>query len=1023
MEKLALTLTELREAGSEVHPEPTEPQKDAGNYKKGHVRWKGLGLTIESAKGQYRRGVTKDGVAWKTLMRDHYGYIKGTLSEADGDHIDVFLSEENLESELIFVINQYVGGKFDEVKCVLGTVSESQARTVYTRNYQAGWDGLASVVPMTLPQFKKWIIYGDTSRETIERDVLQKAGAARFALSPGVPDLVADEGSLPESSEQALQVLRSQGDHRLSKMAEELSRVLPRYGTETAGDDVGAEEYKRRLQPDQLYLGIETSAVEKQAEQSLLPIQREVDGFSGLGERAGHQQVDAEGEAPAVRLDQEAGVHYASDHDLTEYKCPHCGGVAYNGDPKTGNRFRGSGACVDCGEGFSIVGLKLQPVEKRAALLPGVQLRPHQQEVAETGLRDNTHMLLYHDLGSGKSLSSLAAAEATGDPYTAVTPASLRPNYRKEQEKFTDQTTPNNLVSYNSVAKGQVPPTDTLIFDEAQRLRNPNSLTTQNATQLADEAKRVYLLSGTPIVNRPNELAPMIRMLTGKNFSPEEFDSKFVDERKISPGLFGWLRGVKPVKAPQMKNKEEFDDLMQGHVHYFAPDKPAVETEEEHIVTDMGPEQTKLYKAFWDQLPWVYRWKLQNSYPLTRQEMTRLSSFLSGPRQVGLSTLPFMRGKADPLRAFNQSPKLQRAMAAMKSTLDSDPNARGMIFSNFIDAGLKPYGAALDQAKIPYGMFHGGLNDAARKKVVDDYNANRIRAILVGPSGGEGISLKGTRMMQILDPHWNSARTDQAVGRGVRFDSHNYLDPEDRNVKVQRYVSQLPPSTWQKMWRSVFGVRKQEDARRTSPGVDTYLEQMAERKDTLNEQFLKELQRIGSTSRLDKAAADAMAEELAETMRQEEADERPFTVAVDLDGTLAESLVPHDPETIGAVRPKVKEWMEKFRAAGARLIIFTVRDGDELVTDWLEENEIPYDYINENPDQPDGSSGKIIADVYLDDRAVDASGDWDDHGKVVLQRVKAASTVTSREPDLIDSIVAELTKNGSSLDYAAVVAV
>jgi hypothetical protein len=555
--------------------------------------------------------------------------------------------------------------------------------------------------------------------------------------------------------------------------------------------------------------------------------------------------------------------------------------------------------------------------------------------------------------------------------------------------------TPSHLVSYNSVAKGAVTPTPTLIFDEAQRMRNPESATTQNAIQLADQAKHVYLLSGTPIVNHPHDLVPMIRMLTGKEYSPEQFDREFIDERKISPGFVGWLKGVKPVTRPAMKNQEEFEQLLAGHVHHFAPDKPAVEEKEEHYTTEMSPDQTRLYQGFWDQLPWLMRWKLQNDYPMTRQELTRLSSFLSGPRQVSLSTYPFMRGKANPLKAYQQSPKLQKAVGLMQEALKADPNARGVAFSNFIDAGLTPYGAALDQAKIPYGVFHGGLNDAARKKVVDDYNNGRIRALLLGPSGGEGISLKGTRLLQILDPHWNSARSEQAVGRGIRYDSHSDLPIQDRNVRVQRFVSHMPKTMWQKVWRALWRKKDDDDPRRQSPGVDTYLENLAKKKDDLNEQFLEELRRIGT-----KQAADDEPQE----------SDHPFTIAVDLDGTLAEKEEPFNAETIGKPRPKARSWMRKFHKAGARLIVFTVRGSTALVRDWLNENSIPFDYINENPDQPPDSSGKVFADVYWDDKAINAAGPLDESGPELLALVKAGcQLIHSDEPEVMEAIVQGLT--------------
>ena len=69
-----------------------------------------------------------------------------------------------------------------------------------------------------------------------------------------------------------------------------------------------------------------------------------------------------------------------------------------------------------------------------------------------------------------------------------------------------------------------------------------------------------------------------------------------------------------------------------------------------------------------------------------------------------------------------------------------------------LEAGLEPYAAALAAAKIPHPMFHGGLSDAQRKQTVDDYNTGKIRTLHLGPSGSEGLSLKGTRLIQLLDP-------------------------------------------------------------------------------------------------------------------------------------------------------------------------------------------------------------------------------------------------------------------------------
>jgi len=186
LEKLALTASQLTREAAKVDPNPTDAQKESGNYRKGHVAWKGLNITIETAAGQVRRGVGKDGKPWQTKMRDHYGYVKGTVSDADGDHVDVFISCDQqpdtrgpqraqpgwgwLRSELVHVINQVDPdtGKFDEHKVVLGCLDEESARQSYLRNYEPGWQGLGSVTALTLPQFKWWLDRADTSKEIKE---------------------------------------------------------------------------------------------------------------------------------------------------------------------------------------------------------------------------------------------------------------------------------------------------------------------------------------------------------------------------------------------------------------------------------------------------------------------------------------------------------------------------------------------------------------------------------------------------------------------------------------------------------------------------------------------------------------------------------------------------------------------------------------------------------------------------------------------------------------------------------------
>lgn len=488
---------------------------------------------------------------------------------------------------------------------------------------------------------------------------------------------------------------------------------------------------------------------------------------------------------------------------------------------------------------------------KTAKLRDDVSLQPHQQEAAQA-LQQSPKQLYYMGLGSGKSLAGIAGAEQAGEPYTAIVPAALRNNFNKEIDKFTDRQTPSEVLSQEALALGREPSHGgTLIVDEAHRLRSEDALRTKAVQEAARNADRVALLTGSPIVNRPSDLAPLISILNDKPLSTKAFDEQFLGKQEVSPGFWAsWWHNVQPGIEEGPKNVDKLKELLRGKVQYYAPAKPMVDVETKNVEVPMSPEQEQLYRHMWGRLPWTTRWKLQREFPLSESEAKSLTSFLSGPRQVGLSTLPFMGNGKDPYKAFQQSSKLQEAMKSLQTTLQ-DPAGKAVVFSNFIDAGLTPYAAALERAGVPYSMFTGKLDDKEKRKAVDDYNANRSRVMLLGPAGAEGISLKGTRLLQRLDGYWNQARTQQAIGRGVRFDSHTELPEDQRKVLVEQYYSKLPERKGylRRAWEGLLGAK--DVPPKYEKGPDDYMEEVASRKEKLNERFrdiLREVGRMRSSS-------------------------------------------------------------------------------------------------------------------------------------------------------------------------------
>lgn len=146
----------LHDEELKVDTTPSEAQKEAGNYKKGHIKINGFDVTIEQPAGSVRSGKDASGKEWSQVMNNTYGYIRGTKG-VDGDHIDVFLGPD-MNSDMVYVVDQVnTDGSFDEHKVMMGFSSLEDARSAYLSNYEEGWQGLGNITGVALDGFKKWI--------------------------------------------------------------------------------------------------------------------------------------------------------------------------------------------------------------------------------------------------------------------------------------------------------------------------------------------------------------------------------------------------------------------------------------------------------------------------------------------------------------------------------------------------------------------------------------------------------------------------------------------------------------------------------------------------------------------------------------------------------------------------------------------------------------------------------------------------------------------------------------------------
>lgn len=232
----------IAQAEAETDQNPTEAQKEAGNYKKGHVRIGQFNITVENPKGSVRRGTDANGNPWETTMQNTYGYIRGTEG-VDGDHIDVFLTNDidGWNGRRVYVVDQYnEDGTFDEHKVMLGFNDEDDARNAYFANYSDDWADKRKIVMTSanLEDFEKWI--NSSHRKT-------KPFAEYKSVPAGETKAISPTDRIAEIDEQMAD-LKKQADeaHKRSDIFEE-ARLI------SESNDLYAERRRlvQEMQPSQ----------------------------------------------------------------------------------------------------------------------------------------------------------------------------------------------------------------------------------------------------------------------------------------------------------------------------------------------------------------------------------------------------------------------------------------------------------------------------------------------------------------------------------------------------------------------------------------------------------------------------------------------------------------------------------------------------------------------------------------------------------------------------------------------------
>jgi hypothetical protein len=321
---------------------------------------------------------------------------------------------------------------------------------------------------------------------------------------------------------------------------------------------------------------------------------------------------------------------------------------------------------------------------------------------------------------------------------------------------------------------------------------------------------------------------------------PKLFGQTFVGTKTIQAPLWDRLKGqilghpVDNVTVPALVNRQRLVDAATGYVdvHQGGGEGFPRRIDELHEIP-LGAKQNEYYKFHEGSMPWYLRAKIRAGLPLDKSESKDLNAFQGALRQVSNTARAYDPSMTDE-QELKDSRKLNLILQHLNEMRAKNPNHRGVVYSNYLDSGILPLSRALTQQGVAHNVFTGSVSPTQRRTMIEDYNSGKTPLLLLSGAGSEGLDLKGTRSIQLMEPHWNPSRIEQVIGRGIRYKSHDHLPEEEREVRVMKYHSKLPEDLIDKA-SLLIGMKPKKS-------IEQYLSHTSEQKGILAKDIASALQ-------------------------------------------------------------------------------------------------------------------------------------------------------------------------------------
>jgi len=408
-------------------------------------------------------------------------------------------------------------------------------------------------------------------------------------------------------------------------------------------------------------------------------------------------------------------------------------------------------------------------------------------------LKNHYGLILYHSMGSGKTITSLAMVYQFKYPIIIISTKASRKNFKDDIQKLNLDLSYFQILTYQKaislIMENKLSFSNcSVIIDEAHHLRSGTKLQTILITECL-KAEKIVLLTGTIFYNALTDLSILVNIVKKDEVLPEtnkEFKFFFWDDLYEAPTFVDTLK-----------------ERIEGTISYYKKsyDSHYPKSFTTFIKIDMSNVQISEYRHYLKKIL-----SLDNIQHIDYSilDKRKVNNFLNVTRQLS--------------NTCNNSPDFPKIIAIF-NYIKLNPKPI-IVYSNYLANGILPLSIHLNKNKISYALYYGEQTEEKRNKIINNYNERHIDVLLITSAGSESLDLKNTRSIHIMEPHWNESKINQIIGRAIRYDSHIKLPKSERIVEIVR-------------WISVFGYKISYET------ADEYLVQMALKKEKMFNSFDK----------------------------------------------------------------------------------------------------------------------------------------------------------------------------------------